>query len=239
MYYSRILEVIDKTNREIEKLYKDIDFFIYNPAVYALSPFLEYLKKGKATRDVIFLGMNPGPFGMMQNGIPFGTINFVKSYLHITKDIDKSLIKEEHGKYKILGLDIERKEISGSKLWGLIEEVYPKSEDFLENQIVLNYCQIAILDKEKGRNITPDKLKKATRDKLEELCDNQLRNILDILEAKILVGIGAYATKALERVATKEQRVIRINHPSPLNARYFKTWTEDTKSMLFKEGIWN
>lgn len=237
MYYTKIKKTIEKANSELHLLYKDIPYFIYNPLEYCLDPFIQYLEKGGEKRDIVFLGMNPGPFGMMQNGIPFGASNFVNNYLNIEKDFDKQKIEKEHPKYKIIGKNIERQEISGTKLWGLIQSFYPDSNTFLENQIVLNYLQLAILDKEKGKNITPDKLNKDVRTKIENICDNQLREILDILESKVLIGVGKYSYDSLLRVK-KNEKVIKINHPSPLNARYFKTWTEDTKKLLIDENIW-
>ncbi len=237
MYYTKIEKIINKNNKELKKLYSEIDYFIYNPMTYALDSFINYVLKGSEKRDIIFLGMNPGPFGMMQTGIPFGSISFIKDYMNLNYNIDATKIKQ-HPLYKIEGYNIKRDEVSGKKLWGLISKYYPNSNDFFKNQIVLNYCQLAFLDQNKKRNITPDKIKKSTRDKIETICDNQLREILDIFEAKVFIGIGLYATKALNRIKREDEKVLRINHPSPLNVRYFKTWTEDTEKFLKQEGIW-
>lgn len=230
-----IINIIKETNKELKKLYKDIDYFIYNPLEYALSSFKSYLEKGPGERKIIFLGMNPGPFGMMQNGIPFGNIKYVKNYIGLDEVIKKP--DEEHEKVKIDGFNIKREEISGRNLWSLIESEYNNSKDFFKDQIVLNYIQLAFLD-EGGRNITPDKFKKDIREKIENLCDNQLAKILDILKAKNLIAVGLYAHKALLRIQREDQRVYKINHPSPLNVRYFKTWNKDTLKFLKDERIW-
>ena len=48
---------------------------VYNPLAYAWAPHELYLTRHAASRKrVMFLGMNPGPFGMVQTGVPFGEI---------------------------------------------------------------------------------------------------------------------------------------------------------------------
>ena len=45
----------------------------YNPLTYAWDTFEQYLRKYAGGRKrVLFLGMNPGPWGMTQTGVPFG-----------------------------------------------------------------------------------------------------------------------------------------------------------------------
>ena len=46
---------------------------VYNPLAYAGKAHEEFLRRyGNGRKRVFFLGMNPGPFGMVQTGIPFG-----------------------------------------------------------------------------------------------------------------------------------------------------------------------
>ena len=43
---------------------------VYNPLEYAKETHEDYVRKYcKAGQNVLFLGMNPGPFGMAQNGV--------------------------------------------------------------------------------------------------------------------------------------------------------------------------
>ena len=45
---------------------------VYNPLDYARAPHEAYLTRwGKGPKQVLLLGMNPGPFGMAQTGVPF------------------------------------------------------------------------------------------------------------------------------------------------------------------------
>lgn len=44
--------------------------YIYNPLDYARETHSDYVKKYcNSLKTVLFLGMNPGPFGMAQNGV--------------------------------------------------------------------------------------------------------------------------------------------------------------------------
>src|SRR4051812_5049055 len=58
---------------------------VYNPLRYAWEPHEAYLRKyGAGQKRVLFIGMNPGPFGMSQNGVPFGEIRMVREWLQIS-----------------------------------------------------------------------------------------------------------------------------------------------------------
>ena len=52
---------------------------VYNPLTYAWAPNAAYLRRyGQGRKRVVFVGMNPGPFGMVQTGVPFGEIAAVR-----------------------------------------------------------------------------------------------------------------------------------------------------------------
>ena len=49
--------------------------FVYNPLEYAWSAHEQYLRLAAGDKKkVVFLGMNPGPFGMVQTSVPFGEV---------------------------------------------------------------------------------------------------------------------------------------------------------------------
>ena len=57
---------------------------VYNPLLYAWKGHELYLRRfGGTPKDIIFLGMNPGPFGMAQTGVPFGEIAAVRDWMNI------------------------------------------------------------------------------------------------------------------------------------------------------------
>ena len=94
---------------------------VYNPLEYAWNSNEQYLERfGVSKKKVIFLGMNPGPWGMAQTGIPFGEIPAVRDWMKITCDVSKPEI--EHPKRPVEGIDCQRSEVSGRRLWGLFAE---------------------------------------------------------------------------------------------------------------------
>src|SRR3954452_15779457 len=90
---------------------------VYNPLRYAAPVHEEYLRRyGAGPKPVLLLGMNPGPFGMAQTGVPFGDVSMVRDFLGISGPVGKP--KPEHPKRPILGFDCQRSEVSGTRLWG-------------------------------------------------------------------------------------------------------------------------
>src|SRR6185295_18463722 len=129
---------------------------VYNPLVYAWRAHEAYLRNyGGKRKRVIFLGMNPGPFGMAQTGVPFGEINAVRDWLKIGARIDRP--PREHPKRMIEGFACRRSEVSGLRLWGLFAKQFGRADGFFAGHFVANYCPLSFLEAS-GRNRTPDKL---------------------------------------------------------------------------------
>lgn len=234
-----MLESLTKDfSNEIDKLSFSSPFYVYNPLSYAWANHEAYLStyvnKGAS---VLYLGMNPGPFGMVQTGIPFGAIDPVLNYLKLTKPINKP--KVEHPNRPIEGLLTKRNEVSGSRLWSLFESEFPNPKDFFKTQTVFNYCPLAFLDSSKtAKNITPDKLLKNERQELERLCDEYLRQSIDQVGWTTLIGVGLYAKKKLEALKLPNVKVYSIIHPSPASPLANKGWAERTKADLQSFGVW-
>ncbi len=166
---------------------------VYNPLNYARRAYEIYLRRyGNRRKRVIFLGMNPGPFGMAQTGIPFGQVAAVRDWLGISARIDKP--QREHPRRPVTGFDCHRSEISGERLWGLFAKRFGPAEKFFREHMVMNYCPLAFLE-ETGRNRTPDKLPPAERKALFAACDEHLREVIRILEPEWLIGVGDFAAK--------------------------------------------
>ena len=63
---------------------------VYNPLAYARVPAWQFLARaGGARGRVLLLGMNPGPYGMVQTGVPFGTVSRVRGWLGIEAPIGR------------------------------------------------------------------------------------------------------------------------------------------------------
>src|SRR5881296_2437323 len=92
--------------------------YVYNPLVYAWAPHEAYLRKfADKPKRVVFLGMNPGPFGMVQTGVPFGEITFVRDWLQVGGPVGKPI--REHPRRSVTGFSCNRSEVSGLRLWSL------------------------------------------------------------------------------------------------------------------------
>src|SRR5277367_2608657 len=188
--------------------------FVYNPLVYAWNAHEMYLRRFGATpKAVVFLGMNPGPFGMAQTGVPFGEISAVRDWMQIRAAIGRPA--REHPKRPVLGFDCQRSEVSGKRLWGLFARRFGTAEQFFARHFVANYCPLAFLSAT-GSNLTPDKLRPLERERLGRVCDAHLRQVLEILRPKWVIGVGAFARERAEIAAAGlPLQVGQILHPSP------------------------
>ena len=208
---------------------------VYNPLIYARRGHDAYLEAiGGGTKRVVFLGMNPGPFGMAQTGVPFGDVHAVREFLGIEARIDPPA--REHPKRPVLGFDCPRREISGTRLWGGIAKQFERAEDFFADHYIANYCPLVFLE-ESGRNRTPDKLPRSERELLFDACDRHLDRLVDALEPDWVVGIGAFASGRASAVVGDRVRVGRILHPSPANPRAQRDWAGTVKRELRRQGV--
>jgi single-strand selective monofunctional uracil DNA glycosylase len=209
---------------------------VYNPLDYAWEPHRRFLELwGAAPKRVAFLGMNPGPWGMSQTGVPFGEVAVVRDWLRISGPVGRPV--SEHAKRPIQGFDCPRSEVSGRRLWGFFRHRCGTPERFFESCFVLNYCPLAFLEAS-GRNRTPDKLAVAERRALEERCDRALRQAVEVLELEWVVGIGLFAEKQARRaLAGTEVRIGRVLHPSPASPAANRGWAAQAERDLKALGI--
>ena len=116
---------------------------VYNPLEYAFGAHCEYLERfGAVPKEVVFVGMNPGPWGMAQTGVPFGEISAVRDWMGIVSGVGKPA--SEHPKRPIEGFDCNRSEVSGRRLWGWARERFGSPERFFERFLVANYCPLDV-----------------------------------------------------------------------------------------------
>lgn len=210
---------------------------VYNPLRYAWAAHETYLRRyGAGPKRVLFLGMNPGPFGMAQTGVPFGQIAAVRDWLGIETQIDHP--PNEHPKRPIAGFDCHRSEVSGERLWGLFAKRFGTPEKFFHAHFVANFCPLAFLE-ESGRNRTPDKLRPPERAALYAVCDEHLRDIVRLLKPEWLIGVGEFATKrAREALTNSKLRIGQILHPSPACPASNKDWAATVTTQLRQLGVW-
>lgn len=209
---------------------------IYNPLTYAWAPHEIYLRRFGATRKkVVFIGMNPGPFGMVQCGVPFGEIAAARGWMGIEAIVDKPV--PENPKRPIEGFACTRSEVSGRRLWSLFQQRFGTAEAFFAEHFVANYCPLAFF--ENGRNLTPDKLPSGERTPLYAACDEHLRTLVALLEPEWVIGIGGFAeVRAAEALAGMKVRIGRVLHPSPASPAANRGWSEAATKQLSALGLW-
>ncbi len=209
---------------------------VYNPLDYAWAPNAVYLQRfGQGRKRVVFVGMNPGPFGMVQTGVPFGEIAAVRDWMGIVGAVGKPAV--ENPKRPVEGFACERSEVSGRRLWGLFAERFGSAEAFFADHFVANYCPLAFFDG--GRNLTPDKLPAAEQAPLLAACDLHLRQVVEILQPEWVIGVGAWAEqRACEALAGLPPKVGRVLHPSPASPAANRGWSEAATRQLAALGVW-
>ena len=196
---------------------------VYDPLRYAGAVHAAYLTRyARGPKRVVFLGMNPGPFGMAQTGVPFGEVASVRDFLGLAGPVGKP--PHEHPKRPVEGFGCARAEVSGQRLWGAIARRFGTPEAFFERNFVLNYCPLAFMEAS-GRNRTPDQLPAAERQALFAACDDHLRACVAALAPEWVIGIGHFAEgRARIALAGADVAFGRISHPSPASPAANRGW---------------
>lgn len=238
----QLAEQLIEAARELSKGVNTLKFsepvaYVYNPLEYAWESHRLYLEKyGNSTKRFVLLGMNPGPWGMAQTGVPFGEINAVKEWLNIETRVNKP--GHEHPKRPVLGFECPRSEVSGRRLWDFFKERFGTPEQFFKDHFVSNYCPLVFME-EGGRNRTPDKLKPGERRKLFELCDRHLRQVMDILKPEWAIGVGKFTYQRIIEVVDPDGiKTGSILHPSPASPAANRDWSGTVSRQLLEMGVW-
>lgn len=206
---------------------------VYNPLEYALEPCLDYYRRyGQGRRPVLLLGMNPGPWGMAQTGVPFGEVGMVRDYLKVQGQVGKPA--HEHPQRPVLGFACPRSEVSGRRLWGWIQDRYPDPEEFFRQAFVVNYCPLMFME-ESGRNRTPDKLPASERAPLLKACDEALQALCDRFRPELVIGVGRWA-ESRAREALPGIVVQAVAHPSPANPGANRGWGDELIPLLERKS---
>lgn len=229
-----LVEAMARLSARVKKLrFSAPVAFVYNPLEYAWPVAQAYMDRyGAGPKEVVLLGMNPGPFGMGQTGVPFGEVAAVRDYMKLDGNIGSP--KRVHAKRPIEGFACTRSEVSGQRLWGAIARKHPSPATFFARAFVLNYCPLLFLG-ETGANVTPDKLVKEERLAMERVCDAGLADVLRILGPSIVVGVGQYAARRAATLFTG--KILTMPHPSPASPAANRGWEALARTSLESEGL--
>jgi single-strand selective monofunctional uracil DNA glycosylase len=212
---------------------------VYCPLEYAWAAHEAYLRRfGDSPKKVIFVGMNPGPWGMTQTGVPFGEISAVRDWMGISEPVTKPA--NEHPKRPVVGFACEQSEVSGRRLWGLFKDRFGSADAFFKDHFVANYCPLVFMEAS-SRNRTPDKLPVDETAALEVLCDAHLRAVIQALKPEWVIGVGAFAEERALRAQSilgSTFKVGRILHPSPASPAANRDWSGTATQQLLQLGVW-
>ncbi len=211
---------------------------VYQPLDYAAAPQEAYLQRfGSGRKNVVFLGMNPGPYGMAQTGVPFGEIAAVRDWMGIREPVSKP--HPEHPKRPVLGFECPQSEVSGRRLWGLFRERFTTPERFFQEHFVANYCPLVFM-LESGANLTPDKVSATEMQPVFTACDEHLCRMVEATEPEWLIGVGGFAEAQAKKLADTfpKLKIARILHPSPASPAANKDWAGNVTRTLEKLGVW-
>lgn len=232
---NEVIEIAKELSIEVDAMsFGDPVVYVYNPLDYAWESHKSYLEKfGSGKGRVLLVGMNPGPWGMAQTGVPFGEVNAVRDFLGIEERVGHP--NPEHPKREVLGFDCQRSEVSGRRLWDWARERFGSAGEFFREFFVLNYCPLCFLESS-GKNRTPDKLKPEERDTVFEVCDDALCKFVDVLEPSKIVGIGGFAKKRAMKTLDRDD-IETILHPSPASPMANRGWAPQIEKQFEAMGV--
>jgi single-strand selective monofunctional uracil DNA glycosylase len=230
-------DIIDAVLKDLRNLKFDLPVsHVYNPLEYARKSYEQYTRNyAKRPKEVVLLGMNPGPWGMAQTGVPFGEIKAVEEWLKIKTPVGRP--REMHPKRPVQGFECRRSEVSGKRLWGWAQKKFGTPERFFSRFFVANYCPLIFIEVS-GRNRTPENLRAAERKPLLAACDRALYQTIQYLKPKYVVGVGKFATRRAQAVLSAMDVTIgTITHPSPANPKANRGWESLVEQELSALGI--
>jgi single-strand selective monofunctional uracil DNA glycosylase len=209
---------------------------VYNPLVYARAPHEAYLERygAKRPREVLMVGMNPGPFGMAQTGVPFGDVAMVRDFLGIEGPVGKP--PAEHPRRQIAGFACHRSEVSGTRFWGWARDRFGTAERFFDRVFVANWCPLVFME-DSGRNRPPDKLPAAERVPLFEACNDALTRVAETMQPQLVVGIGRFAEQRAWEALGGDVKLGCILHPSPASPAGNRDWAGQVDAQLRALGF--
>ena len=232
---NRLIAITRELSKGVDALsFSEPVAYVYNPLAYAWKSHCAYLQKyGEGKGRVLLIGMNPGPWGMAQTGVPFGEISGVRDFLGIDEEVKQP--ERVHPKRPVQGFDCPRSEVSGRRVWEWARERFGSAENFFNDFFVINYCPLCFME-EGGKNRTPDKLIPKERDAVFEVCDVALRKFVHTLEPSKIVGIGGFAKKRAMKTLDFDD-VETILHPSPASPIANRGWVPQIEKQFEAMGV--
>lgn len=191
--------------------------YTYDPLDYAWDGHRQYIERfGERPKTALFVGMNPGPWGMGQTGVPFGDVETVRTWMGI-EDAEVREPANVREARPVHGFSCPRGEVSGARFYGGLHDHYGSLHEAYRHLYIANYCPLLFFNA-RDQNLTPDKLRKADREPLFGVCDEHLAALLAHFTPQAVVGIGKFAegrARAVVEDAGLDVEILGLLHPSP------------------------
>lgn len=183
------------------RLLNNVLGYVYHPWVYASDPFARFLDTygPRQPLDGLLLGLNPGPRGMTQTGVPFADPTTAITHLGLTGQVNAP--GGTHPGVPVTGFDSKKQEGSAAAVSALMCQRWGSVADYYQSRYVMNFCPLLMLDDD-GKNITPADLRvthPAMRP-LRDLCDAYLACVVWLYQPKWVITLGNYTEKRMKHV---------------------------------------
>lgn len=217
----------------------DLDVpYVYDPLAYAWDPHRRFAQRyGAGHKRALLVGMNPGPHGMGQTGVPFGDVAYVRDWMGIVGEVTQP--RRVHPKRPVKGFATTRREPSGSRLYGWAKARYGTAEAFFREFYVVNYCPLLFYD-EDGKNLTPPQLGPRRMGDVYGVCDAHLAAAIQAIEPEFVVGVGAFAQERAASVVAASGAKAKVGvvlHPSPASPAANRGWAKQAEAQLAALGV--
>ncbi|XP_054745917.1 single-strand selective monofunctional uracil DNA glycosylase [Anastrepha obliqua] len=233
-FWNRFYVLECQLNNTLQDIVRPVSItHVYNPVEYASGLHCAYLQKFlDGPKRVMFVGMNPGPNGMGQTGVPFGNILTVRNEMSLSGSVQQP--PSVHVKRPVRGFECSIEEPSGVRIWSLFKKLAGGSLNTFGRQcFVHNFCPLIFYDNA-GRNITPSELKGDYKEKIGKECLDVLDLELDLVKPEILVAVGLYMYGMVSRSRhAKDLKIYKLPHPSPRSLNN-QNWPEKAEQLLLE-----
>lgn len=234
MISMKLVDAAARLRDAVEGLSLESPAYTYDPLAYAWAPHEAYLRRyGAKQGRFVFVGMNPGPWGMAQTGVPFADVAWAHGWMGIIGPVDAPA--RTHPKRPVLGYASTRSDPTGGKFYGWAKRRFGTADRFFADFAVLNLCPLMFLDAE-GRNVTLAQLRKSDLDKLMSACDAWLREALDALAPRAILPMGAVVEERVRDLAPSAP-VHAVRHPSPANPANNAGWGDEVDALLAEATV--
>ena len=239
-----LIDLSAKLSDQCDGLKLHPSLYKYNPLAYAGDVYKQYINRfALSEKRALFVGINPGPWGMAQTGVPFGEVNVVRDWLKLQGKVGQP--QREHPRYRVQGFECKRSEVSGRRLWRLFRERFKTPDRFFEEHLIINYCPLMLIREYPNghaANLTPDKLRKGMSKPLFEICDEALLQTFALLKPDYIICIGRFIEKQIKGVfenGATTTSIASMQHPSPANPKSNKgDYATIASNQLIEQGVW-